>query len=198
MVGALPPRPLAADFAYPPFWDEVTRGDKKVVTVAQGTLALEYDHLIIPTIKGLADRDDVLVVATLGSKGAQLPDDFEVPGNTRVVDYLLYNAILPHSSAFVFNSGFGGFTQSALHGVPMVFAGEILDKPEVALRGEWAGVGINLKTGQPTPEQIGEAVGKILADDRYKRRVMEVKAENEALGTMEEVERAILEQAALA
>ncbi|KAG9257206.1 uncharacterized protein F5Z01DRAFT_457401 [Emericellopsis atlantica] len=197
-VGALPPRPLKADFACPPFWDEVTRGDRKVITVTQGTVALEYGHLIMPTIRALADRDDILVVAILGSKGAQLPEGVAVPGNARVIDVLNYDAVLPHSSVFVFNAGFGGLTHGGINGVPMVFAGDTEDKPEVGLRGEWAGVGINLKTGQPSPEQIGEAVDRILADDSYKRRVMDVKAENEAMDAMDEVEKVILEQAALA
>lgn len=35
-------------------------------------------------------------------------------------------------------------------GVPLVAARQSEDKPEVCTRIEWAGVGINLKTGKPT------------------------------------------------
>lgn len=47
------------------------------------------------------------------------------------------------------------------------------DKPEVCARIEWAGVGINLKTGKPTQQQIRLAVRKLVADNRYKIRAQD-------------------------
>jgi UDP:flavonoid glycosyltransferase YjiC (YdhE family) len=191
-AGALHPNPLPADFDYPSWWDDVTKGGKRVVFVAQGTVALNYTHLIMPTIRALADRDDFLVVATLGRKGLTLPTDFELPANTRVIDYLDYDAILPYASLFVMNAGYGGFLHGVVHGVPMVLAGESEDKKDVAARGEYAGVAVNLRTGKPSVEQVRSGVNKLLNDPGFKQRAITIKRENEQLDVISTVEREIL------
>jgi UDP:flavonoid glycosyltransferase YjiC (YdhE family) len=191
-AGALHPNPLPADFDYPSWWDDVTKGGKRVVFVAQGTVALNYTHLIMPTIRALADRDDFLVVATLGRKGLTLPTDFEIPANTRVIDYLDYDAILPYASLFVMNAGYGGFLHGVVHGVPMVLAGESEDKKDVAARGEYAGVAVNLRTGKPSVEQVRSGVNKLLNDPGFKQRAITIKRENEQLDVISTVEREIL------
>jgi len=58
----------------------------------------------------------------------------------------------------VTNGGYGGTQQALAHGIPLVIAGTTEDKPDVAARVAWAGVGINLKTDAPTPEQVRAAV----------------------------------------
>jgi hypothetical protein len=59
----------------PSWWTEITSNTtKKIVAVSQGSLALNYEDLLIPTLKGLKDRRDVLIVAALGKKGATLPE----------------------------------------------------------------------------------------------------------------------------
>ena len=191
--GAVPARLMKKSFVPPSFWDDVTRGDKKVVVVTQGTVATDYNHLVGPTMQGLANRDDVLVVAILGQKGAALPDGMVVPANARVVDYLAYDAILPYASAMVCNGGYGGFIHGVINGVPMVMGGVSEDKPEVTARGEWAGVAINLKTAEPSVEQVAEAVEKVLSDGKYKKRIMEIRKENEEMKAMDTIEKTILE-----
>ncbi|KZZ90826.1 UDP-glucuronosyl/UDP-glucosyltransferase [Moelleriella libera RCEF 2490] len=195
-TGALGPRLLKNKKAFvpPAFWDDVVRGDRKVVVVTQGTVAVDYSQLVIPAIKALAQRSDIVVVAILGVKGASLPADVTAP-NAHVADYLSYDAILPHASVFVMNAGYGGFVHGAMNGVPMVLAGASEEKPEVANRGEYAGIGINLRTATPTEKQVADAVDTLLRDSRYKKRVMAIKKENEDMRAMDNVERAILEMA---
>lgn len=195
-AGVVPALPMKKDLVFPSFWSDVTGGDKNIVVVTQGTVAQDHNHLIIPTLRALADRQDVLTVAILGSKGATLPEDFALPANARVIDYLPYDAILPRPSAFVLNAGYGGFIHGVINGVPMVLGGDLEDKPDVALRGEWSGVAVNLRTGQPTVEQLTEAMDKVLEDRKYKKRVVEIK-ENEQMRAMNTVEKAILNMAAL-
>ncbi|KAJ4117402.1 hypothetical protein NW765_010821 [Fusarium oxysporum] len=173
--GCATPKPIPADFAYPSWWDDVKRGDRRIVAVTQGTIARDATNLIIPTINALSDRDDLLVVAILGKRGAFLPDDITIPSNTRVIDYLPYDALLPHASVFVMNAGYGGFLHGVTNGVPLVLAGETEDKPEIAMRGEWSGVAVNLKTGRPTPDTVRSGVDRILADDSFKKRLMRLR-----------------------
>ncbi|KAF4961027.1 hypothetical protein FGADI_542 [Fusarium gaditjirri] len=190
--GCAIPKPIPADFIYPSWWDDVKRGDRRIVAVTQGTIARDATNLIIPTIKALADRDDLLVVATPGQRGAFLPDDITIPSNTSVIDYLPYDALLPHASVFIMNAGYGGFLHGVTNGVPLVLAGETEDKPEIAMRGEWSGVAVNLKTGRPTPDMVRSGVERILADDSFKKRVDEIKAENEAMKFFDFIEEQVL------
>ena len=202
-AGTLPVQPLPADLKYPPFWHEVTTPEdpdrrRTIVTVTQGTVATDYSDLVIPTIHALRDVKDLLVVAVLGKKDAVLPTTrtTPLPANTRVVDYLPYDAILPYTSVFVMNAGYGGLCHGLTNGVPMVLAGASEDKPEVAMRAEYAGIGLNLRTGQPTELQIRDAVHDILANPRYKNRAMEIKRENEDMKVIDVVENHVIDRAA--
>lgn len=195
-VGALPALPIEKDYMLPSWWGEVTRGDRRVVTVTQGTVAIDYNNLMIPTIRALGNRPDLLIIAILGAKSATLPPEVSIPSNTRVIDYLSYDAILPYSDVFVINAGYGGFIHGVVNGVPMVLSGVSEDKPETSMRGEYAGVGINLKTGRPESEQVSKAVDRILEDGAFKDRVMEIKRENEEMNAVDMIERYVLEFAA--
>ncbi|KAK4237257.1 glycosyltransferase [Achaetomium macrosporum] len=198
LIGGLPVKPVSPDFAYPAWWPTITTnaalpsGDpnkKKVVFVTQGTVHRDYSELILPTLEVLANRTDVIVVATLGARGAALDTpSVEIPANALVIDYLPYNALLPYADVFVSNAGYGGFMHGIMNGVPMVLAGALADKGEVCARAEWAGVAVNLGAQRPGEEAIGQAVNRILGDQKYKARAMELKRENEemdALGAFE-------------
>ena len=195
----------------PEWWEEVQRNTalppnspqrRKLVFVSQGTANInDYGELLLPTIRALAGRQDILVVATLGSPGATPPcssspgeeHDFAVPENTLLTDYLPYDAILPLADVFVFNGGYGGFMHGVMSGTPMVFAGTAADKGEVAARAEWAGVAVNLMTNNPSEDMLRNAVDKVLEDRRFKASVMELKTENEGMDALGTVERLIWE-----
>ncbi|KAM0352897.1 hypothetical protein ACHAPU_001780 [Fusarium lateritium] len=191
-AGCAEPKAIPTNFAYPSWWDDVKRGDRRVVAVTQGTIARDASNLIIPTIKALSDREDLLVVVILGERGAALPDNLDIPSNTRIIDYLPYDVLLPHASVFVMNAGYGGFLHGVTNGVPLVLAGETEDKPEIAMRGEWSGVAVNLRTGRPTPDLVRAGVERVLEDDSFKKRVEEIKAENKAMKYFDFIEKQIL------
>ncbi|MFE5564703.1 nucleotide disphospho-sugar-binding domain-containing protein [Amycolatopsis japonica] len=176
-------RPLVADrtFDPPDWWDDVERADR-VVFVTQGTVDNgDFDKLVSPTLDALADSD-ILVVATLG--GRPVPSSLGVPRNARVAPYLPYNAVLPHADVMVSNGGLGGVHAALAHGVPLVLGGETEDKPDVAARVEWAGAGIDLRTGAPTPSVVGKAVKKVLADRTFRDSALRLKAEHAAFDTL--------------
>jgi UDP:flavonoid glycosyltransferase YjiC (YdhE family) len=154
----------------------VTCKTKKVIAVSQGTLALRYTDLIVPSIQGLAYRDDILLIVALGKKGATLPSDTVVPPNTRIADWIPFDDLLPHCDAFITNGGYGAFQHGISNGTPLILGGATEDKPEVAMRAEWCGIGINLRSGTPTPAAIAEAVESIL-ESKYKTRAAELQKE---------------------
>ncbi|RDW92035.1 hypothetical protein BP5796_01429 [Coleophoma crateriformis] len=163
----------------PSWWSEVTGNPnkKRIVFVCQGTVQLDYNELIIPTMEGLKDEQDVLVVVALGKKGAKLPESYAVPENARVADFIPFDEVLPLSDVFVTNGGYGGFQHGVSNGTPLAIGGATEDKPDVACRAEWCGIGINLKTGTPTPEAVKEAVKSLLTDPKYKKRALELQEE---------------------
>lgn len=170
-IGPLLPH-FNGEFAEPDWWRDVTNARKPVVLVTQGTIATDSTELIQPALQALAN-EDVLVVATTGGKDFAGP----IPKNARVAKFIPFNMLMPHVSAYVTNGGFGGVTIALAHGVPCVCAGVTEDKPEVGNRVAYAGVGINLKTARPTPEQIRAAVGQIMREARYREGAKRMQAE---------------------
>ncbi len=174
------PRNGGKEWAWrPAWWDDVVINEKRkrVIAVAQGTLALCYEDLIIPTVLALQNRQDFLVIALLGKSGATLPTGISIPENTHVADFIPYDVLFPHCDVFVTNGGYGGFQQAIGNGIPVVVAGIGQDHREVAARAEWCGLGINLRTGKPNQGAVREAVDEVLFNSQYKKRALELQAE---------------------
>ena len=154
-------------FDPPTWWDQLTT-TRRTVLVTQGTWDnVDLDQLIGPTLRALADRRDLLVIATTG--GAPLPPpNGHFPANAHVTDYLPYPLLLPHVDVMITNGGYGGVQHALRHGVPVIVAGETADKAEVAARVEYTGAGIDLGTARPTPAVISTAVNRILTTDNHR------------------------------
>lgn len=177
----------------PGWWDEVTTTDRKVVVVAQGTVETNPYDLIIPTIEAMREREDVLVVAIMGRKGASLPGELDVPHNVRVTDYLHYDAVLPYASVWVHNGGYGAITHGVAHGVPMVVAGEGQDKPENIRRVRYSGIGVGLGTAKPSVKDLKLGLDDVLNQKKYKDRVATLRQETTDLDCFGRIEKAVLE-----
>jgi UDP:flavonoid glycosyltransferase YjiC (YdhE family) len=169
----LPPPPT--NFTPPAWWDELG-GDRRVVHVTQGTAATDADDLIEPTIRALAD-EDVLVVVTTGGKSVQSVTIDPLPSNVRIEAFIPHHYLLPHVDVMVTNGGYNGTLIALANGVPLVAAGQTEEKPEICTRIAWAGVGINLKTRTPKPEQVRKAVRTMLTDPRYSRKAQQIAAD---------------------
>ncbi|WP_438853814.1 glycosyltransferase [Agromyces sp. M3QZ16-3] len=161
----LPPAPVAGPL--PDWWHELD-GDRPVVHVSQGTIDnRDFDRLMRPTLDALADRDVLVVAATGGRPVAELG---ELPANARAAEFLPYDLLLPKTAVFVTNAGFGGTQYALSHGVPIVAAGDTEDKPDVAMRVQWSGTGLTLRTGTPTAAAVGAAVDRLLAEPSFRDR----------------------------
>jgi UDP:flavonoid glycosyltransferase YjiC (YdhE family) len=161
----------AASFQPPAWWPDLTNAET-VVLVNQGTIAMNLDDLIVPTIQGLEDQQ-MLVVAVPVEEG-QLGD---LPDYVRAESFIPFDRLLPHVDVMVSNGGYGG-TQFALsHGIPLVVAGESEDKMEVAARVEWAGAGINLRKQNPSPQEIKDAVREVLANPVYRENARRIQVD---------------------
>ncbi|MFD8785240.1 glycosyltransferase [Kitasatospora sp. NPDC059599] len=178
LIGALP-GPIGSEQPLPPWWDEVT-GGRPVVVVTQGTLAnTDLGELVAPTVTALAGRDVLVVAATGRPEGPRALAERigGLPGNVRAVDHVPFERLLPHTDVLVTNGGYGGVQTALRYGVPLVVAGASEDKPEVAARVRWSGVGLDLRTGRPAPDEVGRAVDRVLGEGRFRERARALGAE---------------------
>ena len=177
---------LAADrHGEPPGWWGSWPAGTPVVHVTQGTLNTDPDELLRPAVAGLAGgaaaaalgRSAAVVLVTCGA-----PPLGDLPQDAFETDFLPYGRVLADVDVVVGNGGYGTVLAALAAGVPLVLAGDAVDKPEIARRVAWAGAGIDLRTGRPTPVQVRDAVGPVLADPAYRRRARELAASMGAAG----------------
>ncbi|ADV81939.1 glycosyltransferase [Terriglobus saanensis] len=189
-VGPLVPKPTDRE---EPEWLKRIDGSKPVIFVTQGTIAnYDFGQLVGPTIAALAE-ENVEVIVTGG--GVDITG-LEVPPNVHIERYLPYHLVLPRTDVFITNGGYNGVQQALSFGVPIIGAGATEDKPFVCARVAWSGTGIDLKTGNPTSEQIRDAVRLILSDSKYRERAKEMAkifSQYNALGTTAKVIKSTIE-----
>ena len=158
----------------PEWWSDLD-GTRPVVHVTQGTVAnTDYDQAIAPTLRALADEDVLVVVATGGRPLDTLPP---LPANARAASFLPYDELLPRTSVFVTNGGYGGVQYALRYGVPIVATGGKEDKPEVGARIAWSGVGRRIRTEHPSPKAMRRAILDVLNSPRYRQASSRVAAD---------------------
>lgn len=172
-VGASVPVP-PADWTPPSWWGEL-RG-RRVVLVTQGTINNDFDQLIRPAIRALAEENCVVVVTT-GSRPASDVAIDPLPPNVRVERFIPYAHLMPKVDALLTNGGYGSIQIALAHGVPVVAIGKTEEKPEIANRVKWSGVGIGIKALVPKESQIRDAVQRILGDPTFRARAQAISYE---------------------
>lgn len=161
--------PPGVGTAMPDWWQARDR-NRRVVLVTQGTLANDdFGELLEPTLASLADRDDLLVIATMGGRSIDALG-IRVPHNARVASFLPFTELVPQVDVLVTNGGYGSVSIALQAGVPIVSAGLTEDKAEVGARIAWSGSGLNLATNTPSQDQIRTAVLSVLDDPKFRER----------------------------
>jgi MGT family glycosyltransferase len=156
-----------AGWTKPWWWEQLT--DQRVVLVTQGTINNDFHQLIYPAIRALAN-EDVLVVVTTGSRNPEDAALETLPSNVRVERFIPYAQLMPHVDLLLTNGGYGSIQIALAHGVPVVAIGKTEEKPEIANRVNWSGVGIGIKERIPTEKQIRDAVRTVLNIPTYAAR----------------------------
>jgi UDP:flavonoid glycosyltransferase YjiC (YdhE family) len=123
--------PIVPNQAPLPPWAHELDGSRKMVLVT--TVGdHNFDLLITPTLRALANEPDVLVIATAGGRpiGA-IPGP--IPDNARLAQYLPFEWILPKTDVFVTNGDYGSVNRAMSFGGPLVCAADTVFSPSEVL-----------------------------------------------------------------
>jgi MGT family glycosyltransferase len=159
----------------PPDWWEAMNG-RPVVLLTQGTINNDFDQLIRPAMRALADEDVTVVVTTGNRPSAEAAID-PLPANVRIERFIPYRHLMPKVDLLLTNGGYGSIQIALAHGVPVVAIGKTEEKPEIANRVAWAGVGVGLKVRRPSEHQIRKTVRKVLGTPAYRARARAIASE---------------------
>jgi UDP:flavonoid glycosyltransferase YjiC (YdhE family) len=163
-VGPMPP--LAEPWSPPSWWTQLPQ--KPTIAIVQGTFDTDPTKLVYPAVEMLRDLPEVEgIIAT----AAVIEDP---PPNVHHAPWIPYAPLLQRVRGFLTNGGYGGVMMAVASGVPIIVAGEMDDKPQVAELVEWAGVGFNLKTERPPPPLLREAVIRLSHTPRFTERAVEL------------------------
>jgi UDP:flavonoid glycosyltransferase YjiC (YdhE family) len=168
-----------AGYELPAWWDAMLADERPVVLVTQGTVATDPGELVLPTLEALRDEPVQVIAVTGGPDPTLLPP---APANARVERYVPFAALMPHVDAYVTNGGYGGLHFALGHGVPVLSVGATEDKPELAARVDWSGVGIGMRAQRARPDKVRAAVRRLLSEPRFTARARELAAELAAHG----------------
>lgn len=135
----------------------------KVVLVTQGTVEKDIHKLIVPALEAFKNTDYLVIVTTGGSKTKELrelyPDE-----NFIIEDFIPFEEVMPYADVYISNGGYGGVLLAIQHKLPMVVAGVHEGKNEICARIGYFKLGINLKTENPSADQLLTSVQQITAN----------------------------------
>lgn len=184
----LPPRTSVQ--AEPPFADKLGRFGP-VVVVSQGTVDnRDPAKLLVPALTALAGTEH-LVIACTGRRHTDALRERFPHDNVIAEDWVDFDLLLPRADLFICNGGYGSIMQALIAEVPILSAGKHEAKNDINARLAYRGLGLDLKTERPTPEQISAGVKRVLGDQLFKRNVARVAAKLKATRPLETIEAAI-------
>lgn len=181
--------PEAAEAWDPPAWWSELDDDRPTIVVTQGTVAnSDLGELIGPALAAFAEVD-AHVIAALGRSVAD--SGLTAPANTHLVDFIPFSKLLRKADLLVTNGGFGSTQLALAAGVPVIVAGETEDKAFTAARVAFHGIGCDLRTGTPTPDQIHDAYKQVLASQPISDAVTQLGRAYAAKDPVEEIEKLV-------
>lgn len=200
---AIPPPPT--EYAYrmgtpteiPGRADWLPRGDGPLIYFTLGTIFnVEAGDLYRRVLAGLR-KGAARAVVTVGRELD--PAELGIqPDRIHVTTFVPQAELLPHVDAVVSHGGSGTVLGTLAHGVPQIVLAMGADQPHNAVRVETLGLGLALDPHTVTPDEIADAVERILTEPAFRRAAARVRAEIASLpgaeGALERIERLAAER----
>jgi MGT family glycosyltransferase len=189
-VGPLLPAPGRLDAALA---ERLRAHQSTVIAVSQGTVDNDDPgKLLIPTLDALKGRPYLVVATTGGAHTRDLRRRYP-EANVVIEDFVDFGVLFEHTALFITNGGYGGVLSALSHGVPLLAAGLREGKNDINVRLEHLGFGLDLRTENPTAEQITHGVDRILRDEAISRNVARIQAELASYQALDIIDRYLAE-----
>jgi MGT family glycosyltransferase len=160
----------------PPFDGvEAPPGDDPLVLVAPSTAQDPSHRLLRAALSGLGD-EPIRVLATWNRRPLPPDEPVNVPGNTRLVEWVSYAKTMPASAVVICHAGHGTMARALASGCPVVAVPHCGDMAENAARADWAGVGVRLPWRLLGPATLRLAVRRALGLPSLTARARELAA----------------------
>ena len=182
------------DLSLPSWWDEAVSDSKPIVVISPSSVSTDAEELVIPSLRALGELD-CLIICTLVCLDPSSLEGMTLPPNVKVADFLPFDRLLPYTDVLICNGGWGTVQKALVYGVPMVLAGVTEDKAETNARMDWLGVGIDLRTGRPSEDQVYDATKKVLNESKYRLKAKQLSKRYEEYDTVGLVAKAVDEVA---
>ncbi|MFE5396778.1 activator-dependent family glycosyltransferase [Streptomyces sp. NPDC056568] len=138
------------------------------VCLTLGVSSREHSEDEVPVqrfLEALADLDIELVATLDDAQRDLLP---RIPDNTRIVDFVPMDALLPTCSAIINHSGSGTCNTAALHGVPQIILGGILDAAVRQHMFAQSSAALTFAPEEVTGEALRSALVRLLEEPRFR------------------------------
>jgi MGT family glycosyltransferase len=146
--------------------EELADGDGSLLYLSLGSLGSGDVELMQRLIDTLATSRHRVIV----SKGPQ-HDQIRLAGNMTGAEFLPQTSILPQVDLVITHGGNNTVTEALYFGKPMVVLPLFWDQYDNAQRIDETNLGIRLDTYGHEPEQLLDAVDRLLADDALAQRL---------------------------
>jgi UDP:flavonoid glycosyltransferase YjiC (YdhE family) len=177
--------PRAAAPPLPDWWPRSARDPFVYVTL--GTVAGSVDT-VRDTYRKVLAAVGGLPLRVLFTVGAELPLDSlgEVPANVRVERFVPQDDVLPHAQAVLCHGGSGTVLGALAAGVPLVVVPMFADQPYNAERVAAAGAGLAIPQQDARPDNVRQALMRVLAEDSFRASAQAIASEMAALPPVED------------
>lgn len=168
-----------------PAWLSTVDGERDLVYVAFGSVLPGLGWKLRPVLNAVVDalgRLDRPVVVAAGAAAGELS---RVPAGVRVVDRVAQPPLLRRCGLFVTHCGFASVREALAAGTPMVCLPIIGDEPYHAAR--CAALGVGRVVPAVSARSVAAAVADVLGTARYAERARAVRAEIDALPSVDEL-----------
>jgi UDP:flavonoid glycosyltransferase YjiC (YdhE family) len=159
---------------------------ERTVHLTLGTLFHGATHVFRTVLEGLRPVPaNVIVTVGPGADPASLGAQ---PAHVLIADFAPHASLLPRCDALVTQGGAGTILAALVHGLPHLILPQGADQFVNADTAERAGVALQLRPDQLTPDAVTAHVTELLDDDGALRRAAErVRAEVEQMPTADDV-----------
>ncbi|MFD5184552.1 activator-dependent family glycosyltransferase [Streptomyces sp. NPDC058372] len=136
------------------------------------------------TLDSVADLDIELILTLQAEERKQLR---RVPENTRIVDFVPMNVILPSCSVVIHHGGAGGFNGAMVYGIPqLIIEGSIDGIAKRAVLTQ-TGAGLSLALDEMTGPRVREHLTRLLEENAFREGAERLQKEAQAQPTPTEL-----------